>query len=274
MSSQRQAMAVKADPYALTAQYYDLLYASGAPNDLPLYHELASRQAGPVLELGCGTGRVALALARAGHRVSGLDTSPAMLARLKAKLGDEPAEVRERLRLAEGSMERFSLAERFSLVLAPFRAFQHLLTIEAQQACLACIREHLAQGGLYLHNVFNPNLALILDNMRRGQVWQQDVCCATPDGGELRRSHLLNYGLARQVFDVDWKLEFYNAEGRLAATEVEHMALRWQYRFEAEHLLALSGFDIVEAYGGYDKRPLDEKAGELIYLCRPTGEMK
>jgi SAM-dependent methyltransferase len=270
MASQHLASSGGAcDEYAHTAQFYDLLYQQGAPRDIPFYLELAARQAGPVLELGCGTGRVTLPLAQAGHTVTGLDLSPAMLAQCQAKLAVAESAVRQRVKLVQGSMSSFTLEQRFALVLAPYRAFQHLLTVEEQQVCLGRIRAHLADGGVYLHNVFNPSLAYIMDHVRRGKVWECDLEAADPASERyLRRSHMLEYDLATQVLRVDWKFEEYNHAGVLLSTTLETMHLRWQYRFEAEHLLSLCGFEILETYGGYDRQPLTDLAGELIYLCR------
>ena len=274
MSNEHKAkVGAQPDEYAQTAQYYDLLYHDKAPKDLPLYRELAQRQDGDVLELGCGTGRIALNLARAGFQITGLDASPAMLAQFREKLAKAKSEVRERVTLVEGDMERFSLPQHFKLAIAPFRAFQHLLTAEAQQSCLECIYAHLADGGLYVHNVFNPNMAVIIDRSRQGKVWQQDQDVTdTRSGRRLRRYHQLEYELARQVMHIEWRYELFGAGGELLSTTVEQTSLRWQFRFEAEHLLQLCGFEIVEAYGGYDKRPLDDQAGELIYICRRNGE--
>ena len=257
------------DQYFHEARHYDALYAGKAPNDLPLYLELAQAPPGAVLELGAGTGRVALPLARAGYSVTALDVSSAMLKVLRRRLAEEAPEVRGRISIAEGSMDSFGLDTPFSLVIAPFRAFQHLLTVEAQMACLERVRDHLADGGVYLHNVFNPDLALIMDKVRRGKVWEADLEYADEETGRVvRRSNQLAYDLAEQVIDIRWRFETFDRHGRLLETQYEPMRLRWQFRFEAEHLLELCGFEIVESYGGYDKRPLDDKATELIFVCK------
>src|SRR3989304_4574878 len=95
-----------------------------------------------VLELACGTGRVTIAIAEAGLPIVGLDASPAMLGRARHK-----TEGRDNPRWVDGDMRDFRLDERFGLVIIPFRSFLHLLTVADQKACLAHIREHLAEGG-------------------------------------------------------------------------------------------------------------------------------
>ena len=83
---------------------------------------------GPLLELGCGTGRLTLPLARAGHRIVGIDTAPHMLARCRTKLEAEPGPVRDRVTLVEADMTSFDLNEGFAQIHCPFGSFHHLRT--------------------------------------------------------------------------------------------------------------------------------------------------
>jgi ubiquinone/menaquinone biosynthesis C-methylase UbiE len=84
----------------------------------------------PALELGCGSGRVTLAVAQAGFLITGVDLSPQMLARAEQKLADMPEETRARVSLVQGNMTSFDLGQRFPLVIIPFRPFQHLLEVQ------------------------------------------------------------------------------------------------------------------------------------------------
>jgi SAM-dependent methyltransferase len=268
---QRHGARTRAAGYSTTARFYDQAYALAAPDDLAFYSELARDTDGAVLELGCGTGRIALPLARAGHRITGVDSSAQMLAVFRDKLAAEPQNVQRNVALVEGSMEGTDLGEQFGLVTMPFRAFQHMLTVEQQQAALATVARNLAPGGLYVFNAFMPNLGYIVDAMRRGQVWLPDQQWTDDQTGrEYRRLHSLRYDPGDQLISVDWRYEEYE-DGRLVNTWLEPMQLRWLYRFEAEHLLRLSGFEIVAAYGDYQKSPLNGAAKELIYVCKLRG---
>src|SRR5262245_12593437 len=140
------------------AQSYDAEYAviRDPSGDRAFYADLAREAGGPVLELGCGTGRVLLPIAREGLVVAcvGLDLSANMLDVLRAK--GPP----DNLSLVQASMTAFDLGEaRFHLVFAAFRAFQHLCTVDEQLAALACVRRHLAPGGRFAFDVFAPDLA-------------------------------------------------------------------------------------------------------------------
>jgi SAM-dependent methyltransferase len=110
--------------------------------DLPVWSELAA-ESGPVLELGCGTGRVALWLAGRGVAMTGLDREPALLEALRARSGEAGLQVRAEL----GDAADFDLGERFGLVLAPMQLIQLLEGTAARTACLRAIATHLAPGG-------------------------------------------------------------------------------------------------------------------------------
>ena len=125
------------DTYKITADYYDAAYGN-APNlvDLPFYLDLAKRIGGPVFEMGCGTGRVLLPIARAGIEIHGLDSSAAMLRVLQNHLHGEPAEVQRRVVLHEGDMRNFRGRRKYPVITIPFRPLQHMYTVDDQVAAL------------------------------------------------------------------------------------------------------------------------------------------
>ena len=237
------------------ARNYDALYGvmRDPSGDAAFYRQLAQEAGGPVLELGCGTGRVLLPIAALGIPSVGVDASPAMLAALRAK--NPPAN----LELVQQSMETFDLGDRrFRLVTCPFRAFQHLLTVDAQLAALANIRRHLAPGGAFAFDVFDPKLAWIsapADTERLDATF-------TIDGVETRRFASTRMDLATQIMTVTFRFE--PAQPTHGNTVVR---LRWFYRYEIEHLLARAGFTDLTIYGGYDRRPWRPE-GETIIVAR------
>src|SRR6187551_3241538 len=174
------------------ARNYDALYGvmRGSSSDAAFYRELARESGGPVVEVGCGTGRVLLPIAALGIPCVGVDPSPAMLAVLRAK--NPPPTVE----LVEGRMQTFELGgRRFPLVTAPFRVFQHLLDVEAQLAALANVRRHLAPGGAFALDVFDPKLAVLAapDDDK-----EQVDATFVRDGVEIRRLARVRRDLGRQ----------------------------------------------------------------------------
>jgi SAM-dependent methyltransferase len=110
--------------------------------DLPLWEELAGRISGRILDLGCGTGRVALHLARRGHAAVGLDTSPDVILALGDRAKELPVDS------AVGDARGFELPETFMLILAPMQLVQLFGSADERQRCLECVASHLSPGGL------------------------------------------------------------------------------------------------------------------------------
>jgi ubiquinone/menaquinone biosynthesis C-methylase UbiE len=129
--------------YKLAAKFYDLLVAK---NDLEFYNDLALKSGNKALELGVGTGRIAIPLARAGLRVFGIDSSVYMLEVAKEKLAKETVSVRRRVTLKKGDMRDFELHQKFQFVYIPASTFGHNVTVGEQRQALACVYRHLEDG--------------------------------------------------------------------------------------------------------------------------------
>jgi len=164
------------------ADYYDESpVVKGRLQDVAFYRDAARDFGDPVLELGCGTGRVTMALAQAGKRVTGLDLSERMLERAVKKRAALFTEERERIHLVQGDMARFDLGEKFRLIIIPFRPLQHLLEVKQQTDCLECVSKHLAPGGRLVLDVFQTDAERMHDpvHMREMLVTEYN----TPTGG-------------------------------------------------------------------------------------------
>jgi len=127
-------------------KYYDLF---AEKRDTSFYLDLARQYGSKALELGVGTARLAIQLARAGVEVWGIDNSPHMLRAAKAKLAKEQLDVRNRVHLKLADVRNFDLHERFGLVYFPSFSFDHLLTRNDQASALRCVLRHLELGGVF-----------------------------------------------------------------------------------------------------------------------------
>ncbi len=257
------------DNYALDAELYDIVYADYV-DDIGFYVDEAAAAGGPCLELGCGTGRVLLPVARAGVTVTGLDVSKPMLARLARKVAALPDDIRSQVTLGEGDMRSFKLDTRFAMIYVPFRAFLHLMQVSDQITALRNIHRHLRPGGRLVLNFFDPSLEYI-------------VAHSGPIGGALhttgetfvdpRSGHLLvewatiQYSQHLQRIDQYFVYDEVDQRGRVVGRLYRNLQLRYMFRWEFEHLLARCGFELVALYGTFDRQPFAQPGQELIWIA-------
>ena len=254
--------------YEFVADLYDHVVPYRDRQDVSFFVEAAQKSGGPVLEVGCGTGRVLIPTARAGLEIVGLDLSPHMLGGCREHLRTEPKEVRGRVRLVEADMRHFELNQTFALATIPFRPFQHLTTVQDQMACLKSIHRHLNDNGRLILDIFNPSLeALVDDNL--GQEIGSEPEFITPDGRKVQRRHsAVSRDRFNQVNQIELIYYVTHPDGREERL-VHAFPMRYLFRFEAEHLLARCGFQVEHLYADYDKTPYGEKyPGELIFVAR------
>jgi len=258
---------VEPDEYGASAEFYDYVPLYSDRADVAFWTAAALESGGPVLELGCGTGRVLVPTARAGIEIVGLDQSRSMLAICRRKLADEPADVQARAMLAEADMRDFQLGRQFALATMPFRPFQHLITVEEQMACLRGIRRHLRPGGRLILDLFNPSLPFLVDESRLEEYGDEPEFIM-PDGRRVqRRFRTLRQDWLAQVQDVELIYYVTHPDGRQERL-VHAFPMRYLFRYEAEHLLARCGFQVEAIYADYDRRPYGATyPGELIFVA-------
>jgi SAM-dependent methyltransferase len=247
------------------AALYDLVYAD-YDDDLLMYEQFAARGALPSLELGVGSGRVALHLARQGYRVTGIDSSPRMLARVAAGLDGETA---ARLRLVDADMRDFDLgADRFDLVYCALETFEHLLTTADQVAALRCVAAHLALGGVFvaqLRSVTGVDWSagpspLVLD-------WTR----VDPATGETVTK--LRSGTASRAAQTTTDTLIFDriaADGTVRRRTFE-VTLRVTGRFEIELALERAGLRLTAVYGDADLSPFTDASDTMVIVAEREG---
>ena len=246
------------------AQLFDLDYGHFA-DDLPFYEQLARRCEGPILELGVGTGRVAIPLASAGFEVWGIDLSEAMLARARAK-----AEAALEARLRSGDMRDFDLDQKFDLIFAGLGAFHHLLTPDDQAACLRCVQHHLAPGGLFVcdlrplfHNDWEAG-----DSVPLYHEWTRVL----PGSGEtVMKFRSATIDRARQLRHETHMFDRLSADGAVRRV-VTAIDLRFTSRYEMEGLLRDAELEPDQMYGDFDLAPYDDMSEYMITIARKRTE--
>lgn len=239
---------------------YDSVPIYAARQDVDFYVAEAKQARGAVLEIGCGTGRILLPIARAGCAITGLDGSPAMLERCRVKVAAESTTVQDRVRLVHGDMRDFNLGAVFPLIIAPFRVVQHLITVEDQLKFLARAADHLAPGGRLVFDVFNPRFDMLVgsDGVEREDTPEQRL----PDGRTLRRTYRVSR--VRWVDQVSEAELIYYVDGK---RYVQAFEMRWYLAAELRHLLTRAGFRVREMYGDFARGPVVDGCPELIVVA-------
>lgn len=233
--------------------------------DVAFYSKAAKQYGDPVLELGCGTGRITLAIAEAGYRVVGLDISGKMLKRAAEKRSRLRREAQERIHLFQGDMTKFDLGEKFRSIIIPFRPFQHLLETEQQIQCLECIRRHLGPRGRLIADFFQTDAQHMHDPkfLDESLLVEYDM----PEGRHVALSErVAAFRRALQRNDVEMIFRVTHADGRQERL-VMAWTLRYFFRYEVEHLLARCGFRIDALYGNFDGSPLQDVSPEMIFVA-------
>jgi SAM-dependent methyltransferase len=258
------------EEYAFVADLYDWVVPYRERSDIPFFVDAARDAGGPVLEVGCGTGRVLLATARAEVDVVGLDLSQDMLAVCREKLRQESLTVRARVTLVNDDMRQFDLGRTFNLITLPFRPFQHLITIEEQLSCLRSIHKHLAADGRLILDLFNPSLDALATRLEDREFGDEPEF-VTPDGRRVVRRHkTVAHDRFNQVNHVELIYYVTHPDGREERL-VHAFRMRYLFRFEVEHLLARCGLEVEQLYSGFDKSPYGSRyPGELIFVARKT----
>lgn len=234
---------------------YDLENADEEPMGSFLL-KLARQANGPILELGCGTGRFALYLARHGFTVTGLDIVPGMLARARQKAGDLP------VRWVEADARCFQLPEKFAFIFEIGAMFQHLLTRPDQEAFLANVREHLAEDGRFLISALFTKPTYMTTTAEEEEWFEYEA----GDGRFIKVSGITSYDAVNQIRHETAYRRWQNVAEE-AIIRVAPLALRSYFPQELENLLHYNGFAIEARYGDWDFSLLTDESPMLIFVC-------
>jgi SAM-dependent methyltransferase len=216
--------------YDSIARLYDPWSAS-VTEDVDFYVELAKEAGGPIVELGVGTGRIAVPIAAAGVSVIGIDSSRGMLevcAEAAARAG-----VPHRVDLRVGDLRNPPFDKRVNLVVCPFRSYLHLHTDEERLAALRAARDLLLPGGRLVFDVFAPGEDDILETHGRWLEREPGI-------------------FERADWDAEARTLTLSVRGDAGYTT---MTLAWLSPDEWRSLLERAGFEVEAHYGWFDKRP-------------------
>lgn len=257
-----------ADRYEVSAKYYDEAYATLEDlRDLQFYLGMARRTGGPVLELGCGTGRVLLRIAQEGFKIHGVDSSPAMLDQLQQKLARTAQHVRDRVTISPGDLRSYRSQRKYALVIIPFRPLQHMYTVEDQIAALKTATFHLASDGVLAFDVFYPRFESLLAGVGEETLELQWTPRNDPTTTVRRYLRKQSVDKINQNFSAQFIYRTYR-DDKLVKEETAPLKMSYYTYPHLRALFLLAGLDIVEQYGSCDKAPLDHNANEMAFVLQ------
>lgn len=243
--------------------YYDHIYRRRR-DDVRFYVEMARRHGGPVLELGAGTGRVTLALARAGFDAIGVDSHPAMLERARAEADKLPTSARARVRFRKGDLRSVRVEGRYPLVIAPFNVFMHLYERRDVERALVTCRRHLARRGRLVFDVMVPDLRALTQSPAR--LYKGRPVTHPRDGkryGYMESSH---YDALSQIRSIHMFLDQLEDP---SVQEMIPLAHRQFFPAELDALLHYNGFTVERRYGDFALGPPAGDAESQVIVARP-----
>lgn len=239
------------------ARLYDRLFPGGA-QAVDFYRAEADRHAGHVLELGSGTGSKLIPIASDGHRCHGLELSPDMLTEARRKADESEVDVR----WLQGDMRNFDLGRTFDFVFIAGNSLLHLHEIEDLLSCFASVRRHLAPGGRFAFDVFNPSVTLLAqaDGVRRRR---ETLSFVDPRRGEVYVDVAETYDAAAQVTRGTW---YFSTDSETDFAEAP-LEIRSIFPKELPLLLSLGGLRPLERFGDWSRSALTADAALQIYVC-------
>ena len=216
---------------------YDLVHGNFADAEtFRFYSKQIERFGSPVLELACGSGHILVPLAEKGVEIVGIDMSDEMLVACRRKADERNVKVR----VQKGDMREFELHQKFMLIYAAGNSFQHINKIEEISACFACVKRHLAPGGRFIVEVFNPYIPLLVREAERRFMMGEF--------GDFVLSEDVNYDAATQINHINW--HFWHRPTNKVKTL--SFAMRQFFPQELDAFFAYNGFFIEQKFGDLD----------------------
>ncbi|OIO98695.1 MAG: hypothetical protein AUK03_00915 [Anaerolineae bacterium CG2_30_64_16] len=247
--------------YDRNARFFDADYADYL-DDLPTIEAFAQRTGGPLLELGCGTGRLAIPLAQAGYQVTGVDLSPAMVTIARDKAAR--AGVTQRVTLIQGDYTDTPLGGPYRLAFVVMNTFLHLLSQADQLAALRHWAAHLTAGGLLLIDVMYPDVAHLASF--DGRLELEKSWTDKETGHTVMKQLARTVDLAEQTLHVTLVYDEVALDGQLRRI-LAPFDLRYLWRFEAELLLKQAGFALEAIYGDWGLSPFESTSDRMILVA-------
>lgn len=253
------------DDLDLVVKYYDIAFGIHGKYEDAWYLKKVKKYGGPVLDLACGTGRIALMMARAGFHVVGVDNSEGMLNQFRRALAEEPGDIADRVTISKQDMTSFNLGRNFNTIIC-CDAFFHNLTVADQMDCLARVADHLAVSGGFLFNLPNPNCDYILSSKKSaGKAFVERGRYPLKESKEiLVVEQAQDAHPPEQTITTKLRFTLLDADGHQRELGFSSWKSRYLFQYEAIHLLYRCGFKVESLVGDYQEGPVKEDS-QLVF---------
>lgn len=247
-------------------QYYPIT-SPGCPGDVEFYVDEAKKSGAPVLELGCGTGRILVPIAEAALEIVGIDNSDPMLSECTKTIGHPGRTFPAKTSLQLSDMRQLQMRAEFKTVIIPYRGFLCLASVEDQLKVLEGVYRALVPDGHMILNVFDPDVDT-LAGFHRGINTHRLLRSGSISG----HTQLITWAtttcdLEQQVIDEVWTYEELDEKENVASRRYGRFRIRYVFRYEMEHLLSRVGFEIEHLYGDFDYSPY-QQGREQVWVCK------
>ena len=220
-------------------------------DDIPFYKNWANDY-GTILELACGTGRIAKHLIESGFNYTGLDLSSVFIEHCRSNFPNG--------KFTTGDMCDFNLGQKFDLIFIPFNSFLHLYKEEEMTQCLKSIQKHLSDNGKFLLDIFVPDPEFLY---RDPDKKYEEMTIIHPNGGECTVWQRNQYKEETEINHIHW---FFN-RGNIQPMDEYDFDMRMIYPDTMDRVLSDSNFTIEEKWGDYDGELFNETSLLQLYIC-------
>lgn len=240
------------------ARFYDIIYDSIRSHvDTEYYLNRIKQAKGPVLEIGCGTGRFFCQAIRLGTDMYGIDVSKSMTDVLLSKI---ERKYHDRISIQGAADFRFPF--KFDLIIAPFRVYSHLLTVKEQMAALNNAFDHLTDEGRLIFDVYVPDPALIASGLSNVIDFNGEY----ESGKKFSRTVDMKADIVNQISDITMTFKWDQDDQE--RIEKWNFKFRFYFRYEIEHLIERSKLTLEKIYGDFKSGELKPDSKEFLVICR------
>jgi cyclopropane fatty-acyl-phospholipid synthase-like methyltransferase len=249
------------------AEFYDVLHTD--TSDVKALIRIAQKHGPHVLELGSGTGRILIPMAKVGLNVTGIEISQDMIDIANRKLGQEELAVKERCKMVKADVLDFSLDATFDLILASCNFVNHFTDYKSLKKMFAQVRNHLKDEGAFLIDCSLPNVKAMIYEHNKREVFDYFY---PKNGTNIVDKFTPSYDLINQLEHDHIVLEEYK-DGKLLRSEECKETVSFYFPRELIFLLESEGLTVFHQQGSLFKDiPIDQEAEEMVFFCRKNAD--